>query len=75
MLLHVSVRLQRKILDDYMGLHGNPSLREMAQDTGIDVSRVHRLLRGWAMRLDEYEVLRRRIRRRPGLTRMTARSC
>ena len=61
--------LQKKVLDEYLGPR-SPTLREIALDTGIQVTRVHRIMRGSAMRLDEYEIFRRKAQEREGGTKL-----
>ena len=47
--------LQNRVLNDYRLAYPNYSLRETAALTGIQLTRVFRLLNGSAMKLEEYE--------------------
>ncbi len=47
--------LQKTIFKKYFEAKGKKTLREMAEETGINLSRIFRLLNGCKMRLDEYE--------------------
>jgi len=49
---------QDAILKQFMMLKKNPTLQEMSQETGIQVTRVFRLLNGSSMKLDEYLIFR-----------------
>lgn len=48
--------LQQRTLRQYMELKNQPGLRVIAQETGIQQTRVFRLLNGSRMRLDEWEI-------------------
>lgn len=63
--------LQQKVLNDYFGDGERPTIKEVSLDTGIQMTRVHRIMRGSVMRLSEYEIFRQRVRGRgPGITRL-----
>lgn len=48
--------LQQRTLRQYMQLRNQPALREISTETGIQQTRVFRLLNGSRMRLDEWEI-------------------
>jgi hypothetical protein len=48
------VNEQRRILDHYLKLKKFPVLKKIADDTNIQLTRVHRLLKGHEMKLHEY---------------------
>ena len=48
--------LQQRTLRQYMQLRNQPALREISNETGIQQTRVFRLLNGSRMRLDEWEI-------------------
>lgn len=48
--------IQKKVISEYMRLRENPPLRVIANDTGIQITRIHRILRGHEMKLSEYEL-------------------
>lgn len=50
--------LQARILGQYRQVFPRHTLRETAQLTGIQLTRVFRLMNGAPMRLDEYELFR-----------------
>lgn len=52
---------QKRILQQYMELSGQPTLRVVSKDTGIQLTRVFRLINGSQMRLDEYLVFRKKV--------------
>lgn len=62
------MELQKVILDQYMLLHGGPTLQKIAKDTGIQLTRVFRLFNGSTMKLSEYQIFRERVRQKMGLT-------
>lgn len=45
---------QRRILELYLKLKNFPVLKKIADDTNIQLTRVHRLLKGHEMKLNEY---------------------
>ncbi|MBF0206821.1 MAG: hypothetical protein HQK53_08005 [Oligoflexia bacterium] len=53
--------LQELTLKNHMKLHGNPTLKYIASDTEIQVSRVFRLFNGYEMKLSEYQKFKRSI--------------
>ncbi len=54
--------LQNEILDQYMSINQNPTLKAVSLDTGIQLTRVFRLLNGSKMRLEEFEVFEKRVK-------------
>ena len=64
--------LQEKIIRDYLEfcIDGTPTLRKIAHDTGINTTRVFRIMQGNRMRLDEYEVFKKKIERKKGTTKL-----
>ena len=62
--------LQKKIIQDYMEAYEKPTLRRIAIDTGIHITRVFRIMQGSRMKLDEYEVMKKRIDTKRGGSRL-----
>lgn len=60
--------LQKTILNQYMLLNGKPTLKKISEDTGIQLTRVFRILNGSTMKLSEYQVFNRRVKEKMGLT-------
>ena len=58
------VEMQKKILKEYCQLNGWPSLREVSDDTGIQRTRVFRIMHGEEMRLGEYQIFKSKVLRR-----------
>lgn len=58
--------LQNKILKNYKELNQSPTLKQMAQDTGINQTRIFRIINGSPMKLSEYEIFERRVKERSG---------
>ena len=54
-------KMQEQILRQYKKLKGSQSLRKMSEDTGIDSTRIFRIVHGSEMRLGEYEIFRAKI--------------
>ncbi len=52
---------QSQILKKYMDLNGQPTLREICEDTGIQLTRIFRLLNGSEMKIGEYMTFKNRI--------------
>ena len=46
---------QESVLRQYMRTSGNTTLRSMADDTGLQITRIFRLLNGAEMKLNEYQ--------------------
>lgn len=53
--------VQRHLLNRYMELMGNPSFRQISDDTGIQVTRVFRIFNGQELKLNEYLIFKERI--------------
>ena len=66
--------LQEKILKEYLRAYENPTMAAISIDTGIQNTRVFRILKGSTMKLNEYEIFKQRIDRktiqRPSTTRL-----
>ena len=54
--------LQKLVTKRYMHLNNNPTLRNIAKDTGVQITRTFRILNGAPMKLSEYEIFNQRIR-------------
>lgn len=55
--------LQNSVIQNYFQICGKKSLRMMAEDTGIQLTRLFRILNGWEMKLSEYERFKTSIKR------------
>jgi hypothetical protein len=62
------MHLQISILNQYMLLNGKPTLKKIAADTGIQLTRVFRILNGSTMKLSEYQVFNKKVKEKMGLT-------
>ena len=62
------MNIQKTILDQYSLLFGKPTLKEIARDTGIQVTRVFRIFNGSEMKLCEYQIFQTRVKEKMGLT-------
>jgi hypothetical protein len=62
------MELQMTILNQYMLLNGKPTLKKIAEDTGIQLTRVFRLFNGSTMKLSEYQIFNRKVKEKMGLT-------
>jgi len=51
-----------------MLLNNKPTFKEIARDTGIQVTRVFRLFNGNTMKLSEYQIFSRKVKEKMGLT-------
>lgn len=60
--------LQKTILNQYMLLNNKPTLKQISEDTGIQLTRIFRLFNGSTMKLSEYQVFNRRVKEKMGLT-------
>ena len=60
--------LQKNILDEYVKVFKNPTIREMSEDTGIQMTRVFRLFNGSKMRLNEYVIFKSAIEKERGIS-------
>jgi hypothetical protein len=63
-----NMNLQKTILKQYMLLNQEPTLKRIATDTGIQQTRVFRLLNGSLMKLSEYEIFHKKVQEKMGLT-------
>jgi hypothetical protein len=62
------MKLQKTILKQYMLLNQDPTLKKIANDTGIQQTRVFRILNGSTMKLSEYEIFHHQIKEVMGLS-------
>jgi hypothetical protein len=62
------MELQKTILNQYMLLNQRPTLKKIAADTGIQLTRVFRLFNGSTMKLSEYQIFQRKVKEMMGLT-------
>ena len=53
--------VQQNILKDYMSLFTRPTILQLSRDSGIQKTRVFRLINGIEMRLSEYLIIKDRI--------------
>jgi hypothetical protein len=60
------MELQKTILKQYLVLNQDPTLREISRITGIQQTRVFRLLNGSEMKLSEYEVFHQHVKEKLG---------
>lgn len=60
--------LQEKVLKQYFELMKKPTFKEMAEDTGIQVTRIFRLFNKAPMKLDEFQIFERRVKELTGMT-------
>ena len=60
--------LQKTILNQYMLLNGKPTLKKISEETGIQLTRVFRILNGSTMKLSEYQIFNRLVKEKMGLT-------
>ncbi len=60
--------LQTTILNQYMLLNGKPTLKKISADTGIQLTRVFRILNGSTMKLSEYQIFNKKVKEKMGLT-------
>lgn len=50
-------KLQKQVLETFMVEFDKPTLKEISELTGIQVTRVFRIINGYSMKVDEYEIL------------------
>lgn len=60
--------IQKTILNQYMLLNNGPTFKQIARDTGIQVTRVFRLYNGSTMKLSEYQIFSKKVKEKMGLT-------
>ena len=53
--------MQKAILKRYWQVRGDLTLKQISKDTGIQLTRVFRILRGAEMKLSEYEIFQKII--------------
>ncbi len=58
--------LQNAVLNEFYEIYNQPSYREIANITGIQFTRVFRLYNGNAMKVQEYEVFKKKIESKNG---------
>lgn len=61
------MKFQESILQQYMKLTGNVTLKSISNDTGLQMTRIFRLLNGAEMKLNEYRKFFWKIQDRCGL--------
>ncbi len=61
------MELQKRIIDQYLNLNPSITLRKISSDTGIQMTRVFRILNGSDMKLAEYEIFRKKVTEKLGL--------
>lgn len=62
------MNLQKLILKQYMLLKNEPTLRAIAAETGIQQTRIFRLMNGSKMKLSEYEIFHQKVKDSMGLS-------
>lgn len=62
------MELQKIIMGQYMLLNGNPTLKKISADTGIQLTRVFRLFNGSTMKLSEFQIFQQKVKEQMGLT-------
>ena len=55
------MKLQKWVIEKYIDLTGLNTLNEISKDTGIQVTRVFRLIHGKEMKLKEYEIFQSKV--------------
>lgn len=58
---------QKKILETYIEEFNRPTLREIAEQTGIQITRIFRIMNGSSMKYSEYLIFRELIEKKKGL--------
>ena len=58
---------QMEIIRQYMELNDNPTMRWIAEDTGIQLTRVFRLINECQMKLEEYFIFRNKVMEKLGM--------
>jgi hypothetical protein len=53
--------VQDKLLDTYMSLLEKPTIRELSKDSGIQNTRLFRIMNGSEMKLSEYLIIKNRV--------------
>lgn len=62
------MELQKIILGQYVLLNDQPTLKTIAEDTGIQITRVFRIFNGSVMKLGEYQIFQKKVKEKMGLT-------
>ncbi len=52
---------QKQIINEYQALYPHHTLRKMSEQTGIQMTRIFRVINGQEMKLSEYEAFRKAI--------------
>ena len=60
------MKLQAAVLKKYLDKMGKVTIREIADDTGIQMTRVFRIMNGAEMKLSEYEIFKERLNQSAG---------
>lgn len=60
------MKQQESLIEHFMDVFNKPTLREMSSITGIQLTRVFRLVNGSSMRLSEYMMIKEAIDRQTG---------
>ena len=55
------MNLQQSILNQYLELKGKPTLKVISQDTGLQMTRIFRLLNGSTMKVNEYQIFQQKV--------------
>lgn len=55
------MNLQKQMLRKYLEKFNGPTLKEIAETTGIQVTRVFRIFNGHEMKLSEYEIMNSKL--------------
>ncbi len=61
------MELQKRIIEQYLKLNPNITLRKISSDTGIQMTRVFRIINGSELKLQEYEIFRKKVTEKLGL--------
>lgn len=69
------MNLQQRTLRQYMNVKDQPSMRQIAKETGIQQTRVFRILNGARMHLDEWEIFDQAIKEHESDLEGLARAC
>jgi hypothetical protein len=54
------LELQKTILTKYKKVHGPQTYKKIAEDTGINISRIFRIFNGALMKINEYEIFKKK---------------
>ena len=53
--------LQKKVLKQYLDFYGKKTFKQISEETGIQLTRVFRIMNGYPMKLPEYEIFQKLI--------------